>query len=57
MGMVNVHIWDKREGGLEPESHDSRLQDLVSDALICVLGCDAHFIFSPSIRQQAPSYS
>lgn len=49
--MVNIHVWDKREGSLKPETHDSRLQDLVSDALNCALGLDAHFIFSPSIRQ------
>ena len=53
-GMVNIQ--DKREDGLDPETHGSRPQDLVSKALVCALGLDAHFSPAPSILQQTPSY-
>lgn len=49
-GMINVHVWDKREDGLQPEIHDSGPQDLTSETLICTLGFDSHLfsIHSPT---------
>lgn len=50
-----VNIQDNKEGGYEPEIHDLLPQDLVSEALVCALGLDAHFSLVSSILRQMPS--